>query len=324
MKVFLFEHICGGGSLGEPIPPVFAEHGGAMLAAACADFARAGCRVTTLLDSRVNLSLKASVTVASKPLDALFDAMLDNADAALVIAPEFDGILENWLTRIERHGVRNLGCTSAAARLCGDKLALAEHLKMRGVTTPDANPVHTPFPCVIKPRFGVGCEDTYLCEDPSDIAKLPKREDWIAQRYCPGMAASVSLIVHTDHVTALPAGAQHIALGDGSPTPLYYNGGSMPLPEDMQRRAAALGSAAARAVPGLTGFVGVDLVLGERPEEDAVIEINPRLTLSYVGLQHLCRDNMAAAMLDPRAPLSWSPGPIRFDSTGRIEELART
>ncbi|HEV3003063.1 MAG TPA: ATP-grasp domain-containing protein, partial [Pirellulales bacterium] len=47
------------------------------------------------------------------------------------------------------------------------------------------------------------------------------------------------------------------------------------------------------------GYLGVDLVLGgpDDGSDDVVIEINPRLTTSYIGLRAACRENLAAAML---------------------------
>ena len=52
-------------------------------------------------------------------------------------------------------------------------------------------------------------------------------------------------------------------------------------------------------ISGLWGFVGVDLILGADAEgrEDLAIEINPRLTTSYVGLRALLHGNLAGLML---------------------------
>jgi hypothetical protein len=53
-----------------------------------------------------------------------------------------------------------------------------------------------------------------------------------------------------------------------------------------------------------------------------VIEINPRLTTSYVGLRALASENLAAAMLDVasgRTPrLSFADRQLEFDSDGTI------
>ena len=102
----------------------------------------------------------------------------------------------------------------------------------------------------------------------------------------------------------------------------------LPLEPALARRANELAARAVAALPnplGL-GYVGFDLVLGDAPngQDDVVIEINPRLTTSYVGLRALARENLAAAMLDAacgRAPrLSFADRQLEFDSDGTIRE----
>ena len=50
------------------------------------------------------------------------------------------------------------------------------------------------------------------------------------------------------------------------------------------------------AIPGLWGYVGVDLMLAK--EGPVVLEINPRLTTSYCGLRRALGINTAAMVLD--------------------------
>jgi len=76
---------------------------------------------------------------------------------------------------------------------------------------------------------------------------------------------------------------------------------------------------AVECVPGLLGYVGVDLVLGaaEDGSRDFAIEINPRLTTSYLGLRQLAKSNLAEAMLSVAAgttpDLKWRQEPVEFD-----------
>jgi hypothetical protein len=77
-------------------------------------------------------------------------------------------------------------------------------------------------------------------------------------------------------------------------------------------------------MPPATGYVGVDLVLGRDPHggEDAVIEINPRLTTSYVGLRAATEGNLAEAMYQQSrgkdAAISFDPRPLEFDAEGNV------
>lgn len=324
MRVFVFEHICGGGLIGSPLPPRLADEGGAMLAAVVQDFVATGAAVSTTLDPRVTLDLSgAEVTLVGESLPDAFDALARQADVALIIAPEFDHLLCNWLGRLERLGVRWIGCTRAAVALTGDKLALAAHLTKRGIPTPPTSagpPLSLRGPVVVKPRFGAGCEETFLCRTDADVASLPQREDWITQPLVEGRACSAAFLINPkadgqkkSTIRPLLAGAQHI----GGTHALRYGGGSMPLDPANARRAMTLAERAVRTVEGLSGFVGVDLILADDPALDSVIEINPRICVSYVGLRRLCTGNLAAAMLDPAAPLAWRDGRVRYTPGGR-------
>ena len=103
-----------------------------------------------------------------------------------------------------------------------------------------------------------------------------------------------------------------------------YEGGELPIPPDLAERAITLGRQAIGCVPGLLGYVGVDLILGDAADgsEDYAIEINPRLTTSYVGLRELADFNLAEAMLrvvngEPVEP-RWKPGRVRFRPDGSV------
>ena len=66
------------------------------------------------------------------------------------------------------------------------------------------------------------------------------------------------------------------------------------------QRAMSLASWAIRNFPRTVGYIGVDLVLGSSVDgtSDVVIEVNPRLTTSYVGLRAASHINLAQAMID--------------------------
>jgi len=66
------------------------------------------------------------------------------------------------------------------------------------------------------------------------------------------------------------------------------------------RRAWRLAERVVASLPETQGYIGMDLVLAADPggSEDALIEVNPRLTTSYVGLRRAVGCNLAAAMLE--------------------------
>lgn len=325
MKVFVFEHLAGGIHADEAalMEPTLLRQGAAMLQTAAQDFGDIGIEVVTMMHGRTVCDMN-GVQVrpvnADTDIEATFDELAAEADSVLVIAPETQGLLTMWLKRVDAVGGISLGSSSDAATKCGDKLGFAHHLNVVNILTPPTVLLtdgidQLSYPIVVKPRDGAGCEDTFLIRGPEDLDRLPPGEDWIAQPFVSGIDVSCSLMVHGMDVKAMPPGRQYIH-GDSR---LHYRGGSVGLEDELADRAMELAVNAASWVAGLHGYVGVDMVLGSEAQTDRVIEINPRLTLSYIALKALCETSIAAAMLDPDAPLVWRDGTIRFDAGGNIQ-----
>jgi predicted ATP-grasp superfamily ATP-dependent carboligase len=183
----------------------------------------------------------------------------------------------------------------------------------------------TCFRAVCKPRHGAGSQATFLVRDTSDLmrawtqarAELPGA-DFILQPYVPGAAVSVSFLVGPGQSLALTPTAQHLS-EDGR---FHYLGCRLPLEPNLAGRAVAFGRRVLAAFTGLAGYVGVDIVLGEARDgsQDWVIEVNPRLTTSYLGLRRLAQDNLAEAWLrlargETVAPIRWKQEDIRISLT---------
>jgi predicted ATP-grasp superfamily ATP-dependent carboligase len=144
----------------------------------------------------------------------------------------------------------------------------------------------------------------------------------IVQPYVSGQPASVSFLTGLREPFALLPATQDIRTAGQ----FFYCGGAIPIREDPSRRAIAIASQAVSAVPGLRGYVGVDIVLGaaEDGSEDYVIEINARLTTSYLALRVLATTNLAEALLETAASetspdVRWRDGSVRFWPDGRVE-----
>jgi predicted ATP-grasp superfamily ATP-dependent carboligase len=317
MRVFVYEHTCAAGAAADSLR----AEGRAMLAA--------------VLDDLHRVPGVEPVTVPSGSYgERAFRDLARGSDFTLVIAPESGGLLEERCRWVEEVNGRLLGPSSAAVRLTADKAALAEHLRRLGVPTPPCTRLPSgsllpgSFPAVCKPRDGAGSQATFLVPRPEALREALRKaeaEGWsgeaLLQPFVPGLPASVAFLVGPRQSLALPPAAQHLS-DDGR---FRYRGGRLPLPAGPAARAARLAGAAVEAVPGLLGYVGVDLVLGEAADGsgDQVIEINPRLTTSYVGLRALAQTNLAGALLrvaagEPAPPLGWRAGEVEFRADGGV------
>jgi len=306
-----------------------------MLAALAEDFlALPGTRVEIFHDVRGRLSAPAgcevrSIEMADQERQA-FDAAAARADWTVVIAPEFDGQLAQRCQWVMQAGGRLLGCDAAAVALTADKHATAEHLLRHGVPAPRGRalepfqplPRDMTYPVVVKPRAGAGSQgvrriEAYRAGLVTD--GTPAR----LEPYCAGEPASVAVLCGPRGIVPLPPCRQRL----GGESGFEYLGGEAPLPMELAQRATRLALAAVRCLPPCLGYLGVDLVLGADPSgsQDVVIEINPRLTTSYVGLRAIAETNLAAAMVavaeGQTTELCWRPRAIQFDVSGRVRDL---
>jgi predicted ATP-grasp superfamily ATP-dependent carboligase len=323
MRVFVFEHMAGGGEGGDPPSAELVAQGTVMLQAVVADLVRAGCAVTTTRDGRVSLNVSEARVTTLDPGGApaaQVDPHLRDCEAALIIAPETDGQLAQWTRHLERTGAHNLGSSAEAVALCGDKLALAAHLQANDIATPSVSgvPGEGPGPWAVKPRDGAGAEATYYVADRARARAWSACADTVCQPWVTGEPVSASVMVGDGSITPLRAGTQHIDVDCAENGAVRYTGGTLPLAPPRAERAMRLACDACRCVAGLHGFVGVDLVLGDSPAEDQVIEINPRLTMSYLGLTAMTEQGLGHAMLNrDRAP-TWRDISVTFSAGGAI------
>lgn len=317
MRVFVYEHLTATGFGREADSPDYAIYceGRAMRDALAADFAKlASVDVITFPDAAGRCS----------PEDMQLFAT--GCDWTVVIAPELEGILQERVDDLRRNGCRVLVPTNAAIALASDKLALAEHWRSHGIRTP-ATTEREPtaceaFPVVWKPRDGAGSTATFRLDSALDVTRaraqraVERHEGaMILQESVAGMAASVAFLCGpAGNVPLVPT--RQVLSEDGR---FKYLGGELPIEPALAKRATALGQRAVDSVPGLLGYVGVDLVLGDSADgsRDFAIEINPRLTTSYVGLRELALFNLAGAMLaiaegKSTGQLDWKANPIRF------------
>jgi predicted ATP-grasp superfamily ATP-dependent carboligase len=247
-----------------------------------------------------------------------------DADYTVVIAPEINGALTDRVRWVESAGGRLLSPSSEFVSRAADKNTTARLLGEQGVPTPegttirpgDALPADFDYPAVLKPIDGAGSIGVQRIDSASDVFDAEAMGTAARlETYCPGEAVGVAVLCGPSGNLAL-APCRQLLSADGQ---FRYLGSETPLDQHRAQRAQSLAMAAIRCLPPASGYVGVDLVLGDADDgsDDRVIEINPRLTTSYLALRQLLRTNLAAAMLaiarGEQVELCLERSHVRFD-----------
>ena len=231
---------------------------------------------------------------------AIWEQCIRASDAVLLIAPETGGVLEKLTQLAERLNKFVLGSTASAIKLAGDKWLtyqsfISHHTPTLETYLAHALPINMEGTYVAKPRDGAGCDDMAVFEDAQSLRVWLRGREYthIVQPYQKGDAASFSMLCKNGSAYLLSCNSQHIQI-EGQR--LRYNGGLMNGMHEHCESFNTLAQKIAQAMPGLAGYVGVDLIVYQG--EYFVLEINPRLTTSYIGLHQACGCNPAQMLLD--------------------------
>ena len=275
MDVFVFEHFSAmtddDGSL--------RHEGTAMRDAVVHDLQRLDGLEVRTMDA-------ADATCDQRP--ALFRTHCERADLAIVVAPETDGLLEDYLFTARRYVPRLLNATAEVVAWASDKQRTAEQLATVGVPTP--GPSGPPWIC--KPVDGAGGDGVRLTLDPADRAQLAP--GMRLESFHRGIPSSISMLMASDGPRLLPPVRQHFRSGT-----FAYAHGSLWNDEQVSERLVRLVRPLLPLFHGCRGWLGIDVIVGDAADgsADVVVEVNPRLTSSYLELRKRLSVNLAQWML---------------------------
>ncbi len=297
MKILVFEYITGGGFNKQALPDSLAQEGSLMLGALLDNLdVIADLQIHVMLDARCLDSFSAeyqSVEYISLNCndDALkvFSELVNEYDFIWPIAPETDGLLYTITRIVEDSTATLLNSSSAAVALTGNKLMTYQLLTAHDINTVSTttDPVElVSEKKVAKPIDGVSCDGTYLL----DGIELQK-ESYIYQEYIEGISCSLSCLFKHGEVWVLSCNSQQISIVDNR----FVFQGCIVNSIEADTLYQSLVKQIALAVPGLWGYVGIDIIVNE--DKVTVLEINPRLTTSFAGIYQATGINIALQVL---------------------------
>ena len=220
-------------------------------------------------------------------------------DALLIIAPETNHILATLCERFSNQAFTLLNSNVESIQLTSNKYDTFKYLQAYDVPQistylpNEIEEIHADQ-FVVKPIDGVGCENLSLLHSRIELEHVLAQhasEPFIIQPFIQGIHASLSLLCWDGECLLLSCNEQCLAeQNDG----FVLNKCKVNVFDNKKFR--SFSKKIIQVLPGLRGYIGVDVLITEN--ETLLVEINPRLTTSYVGLRNALGINPAKLILD--------------------------
>ena len=330
MKILLFEWLTGGGLWLDNSSPDsvgnLLQQGSAMVSAVGLDLAKFA-EIELLVDSRLNetfatdaddATLDRLIRIANvysiddeRALKIKLKSLASDADAVLLIAPETNNCLANTIAWLADDQHKLVSPSLDFVLATSNKNRLADRLTEHGFDNlPPGMPLERFvkltqtqqtgwLPIVVKPADGAGSEGikffTSLEAYQNWLSQLPanQQSNFRVEQFIAGIPASIAAVCQPSAQTVFFPAMKQIL----HPQPVgEYLRSEDSLSSAQQLRAKQLAARALTCLPETTGFVGFDIVISNSNDasQDMLIEINPRITMSYVILSEKFNDGRIA------------------------------
>jgi len=297
VKILVFEYITGGGFNKQELPDSLTGEGSLMLNALLDNLIRLNSfEVTIMLDWRLANSIEVNSVIIRPEHDVTeeFVRLVKQSDLVWPIAPEFDGILQNLCQTVESLGKVLLTSPATAVAIAGNKFKTYELLNRHHITSVPTrmfDDAYSPGEWMIKPIDGVGCSDSRVITNRLDFEQMVTSEgQYVIQPHLQGVKTSLSCLFKQGRGWLVCANLQRFEFTDQQ---YHLTGIVVNHYRDLSAYQQLIDEIAA-ALPELWGYAGIDLIENDRTW---VLEINPRLTTSFVGIYDALGINIAEAVL---------------------------
>lgn len=212
------------------------------------------------------------------------DETMSRCDAVLPIAPEQDGLLAMIAARVLANNKQLWLSDPDTIALCSNKLQTIKLLAQYGLPVVETwRLADYKFlgngPWVIKPNDGMGCQGSLLIKT-EQMTEQHDAHDLIVQAYIEGDSLSLSSVFIDGQGYLLSCNRQQINIKQNT---FELLGCSVNIEHSLRYEFEEMIQKVATAMPKLWGYIGIDLIVSSQ-HGPMILEINPRITTSYVGL----------------------------------------
>ena len=355
-NIFIFEFVSGGGYNQVDIPSSLSCEGFGMLRSIIADFKAMDFIISTILDYRIYfLSNLLEADIIHK-VDAkdnyinIFKNQVRNSKYIFIIAPEFSNILYELTEIAKKYKKIILSVDLEGIKLGTSKIITYSFFKKNKINTPktylipsrnkkfDLEFIIQKFkelkrPIIIKPEDGVGAESIFYFGSENQIREFFHSLDnsfeynrsYILQEFIDGRDLSISLIGDSSNLNSqiatpifLSINSQDVEIRNLKIKSEYFGGYT---PVQGQKKILNYLSKILNKInlSKFSGYFGIDFIQ-KKNKTIHFLEINPRLTTSYIGLRNVIDINPVELILNSKLN-SMKPIKLKYHSHSNFSRV---
>ena len=298
-KILIYEYITGGGLINEDLTSDLMHEATLMTKSLYSSGENSryfDC--DHLLDYRLKDLYKDNSIIIRKKDDLYNTNLLRNYNYVLPVIPESNLKLYDYAKYLEANKINMLLSDSKTIKICSDKYEFYKFIRNNKLNTIKTYLKYTENmngrKFVIKDRYGVGCSYVKITKDINKLRTINSNN--IIQDYIVGQDYSVSVFFTREGFKLLTINKQCIRINQNDQ--IYLFGIMINIKHDCYIKIISIISKIKNIFPGLRGFVGIDLLINNK--EIFIIEINPRLTTSFVGVYDTLGVNIIDLIINSR------------------------
>ena len=281
-KILIYEYITGGGLLNEDLTSGLMNEAH-MITSSLYDNCRKSKYFTYnyFRDYRLS-SLKDKEAIVLKSNSKIYNLdFLKKYDYILPILPEIDMSLYLYVKYLEMNGINAVISNSQTIKICSDKLKFHQFCQKKSLPSIETyqkynNYLHNKL-LLIKDRYGAGCSHIEITKNIKTSESI--KADKVIQPYIDGDDYSVSIYFTKNNFYILTINKQILEYKNNRArlSSIIVN-----VKHPAYLKIIRLVSRVKDSLPGLYGFAGIDIIT--KGSDIFIIEINPRLTTSFIGI----------------------------------------
>jgi len=289
IKILIYEYVTGGGLINEDLSSSLLNEAKLMTSRLYSDFEQSEhISFKFFLDERLkNYTTSHSILINKDNANEMYNSdVLKKFDYVLPILPETNRILYNYVKFLERENIKKLISDKQTVLSLSNKLSFyklfAKH-KFNVIPTYDIkelSKINKLKNLVVKDKFGAGCSYIRIFDNPKEADFTVYNKNYIVQPYILGEPYSISVFFTHNDFHLLTINKQTV-----KKTRQKFINLKTILVNDRtvsDSKIYLLLNKIKSILPKLYGYIGIDVIVTN--EKMYIVEINPRLTTSYIGL----------------------------------------